>query len=168
MAAAPFAAVLEEARGELTASFRLRQRLDDAEPEDDATRRSMLAEIISRCEAANAKLDDQAEDFDRLRDLERNAPQVLAEVGRVIVHGVAIKPGKPVILAMVGAVPVIGLPGYPVSAVLTMHNPPGQRMLAFGLAWSDYMSVLLGLVLLAVARVMSDAVRAAEENAGFV
>jgi tetratricopeptide (TPR) repeat protein len=40
----------------------------------------MLAEIISRCEAANAKLDDQAEDFDRLRDLERNAPQVLAEV----------------------------------------------------------------------------------------
>jgi hypothetical protein len=79
-AAAPFAAVLEEARGELTASFRLRQRLDDAEPEDDATRRYMLAEIISRCEAANAKLDDQAEDFDRLRDLERNAPQVLAEV----------------------------------------------------------------------------------------
>jgi hypothetical protein len=79
-AAAPFAAVLEEARGELTASFRLRQQLDDAEPEDDATRRSMLAEIISRCEAANAKLDDQAEDFDRLRDLERNAPQVLAEV----------------------------------------------------------------------------------------
>lgn len=54
------------------------------------------------------------------------------------------------------------------SAVLTMHNPPGQRMLALGLAWSDYMSVLLGLVLLAVARVMSEAVRAAEENAGFV
>jgi putative molybdopterin biosynthesis protein len=47
--------------------------------------------------------------------------QVLAEVGRVIVHGVAIKPGKPVILAMVGEVPVIGLPGYPVSAVLTMR-----------------------------------------------
>jgi hypothetical protein len=79
-AAAPFAAVLEEARGDLTASFRLRQQLDDAEPEDDATRRSMLTEIISRCEEANAKLDDQAEDFDRLRDLERHAPQVLAEV----------------------------------------------------------------------------------------
>ncbi|KGO34533.1 MAG: molybdopterin biosynthesis protein [Desulfoprunum sp.] len=47
--------------------------------------------------------------------------QVLAEVGKVIVHGVAIKPGKPVILAMVGDVPVIGLPGYPVSAVLTMR-----------------------------------------------
>jgi uncharacterized membrane protein YgcG/tetratricopeptide (TPR) repeat protein len=79
-AAAPFAAVLEEARADLAASFRLRQQLDDAEPEDDTTRRSMLTEIISRCEEANAKLDDQAEDFDRLRDLERNAVQVLAEV----------------------------------------------------------------------------------------
>ena len=47
--------------------------------------------------------------------------QVLAEVGEVIVHGVAIKPGKPVILALVGDTPVIGLPGYPVSAVLTMR-----------------------------------------------
>ena len=46
---------------------------------------------------------------------------VLAEIGEVIVHGVAIKPGKPVILAMVGNVPVIGLPGYPVSALLTMR-----------------------------------------------
>ncbi len=47
--------------------------------------------------------------------------RVLAEVGEVIIHGVAIKPGKPVILAMVGDTPVIGLPGYPVSALLTMR-----------------------------------------------
>ena len=47
--------------------------------------------------------------------------KVLAEVGEVIVHGVAIKPGKPVILAMIGDTPVIGLPGYPVSALLTMR-----------------------------------------------
>jgi len=47
--------------------------------------------------------------------------KVLAEVGKVIVHGVAIKPGKPVILAMIGNTPVIGLPGYPVSALLTMR-----------------------------------------------
>lgn len=47
--------------------------------------------------------------------------RVLAEVGEVIVHGVAIKPGKPVILAMIGDTPVIGLPGYPVSALLTMR-----------------------------------------------
>lgn len=46
---------------------------------------------------------------------------ILAELGEVIVHGVAIKPGKPVILALIGDTPVIGLPGYPVSAVLTMR-----------------------------------------------
>ncbi len=46
---------------------------------------------------------------------------VLAELGEVIVHGVAIKPGKPVILAIIGDTPVIGLPGYPVSAILTMR-----------------------------------------------
>lgn len=47
--------------------------------------------------------------------------KVLAEVGEVIVHGVAMKPGKPVILAMIDDTPVIGLPGYPVSALLTMR-----------------------------------------------
>ncbi|WP_163339367.1 molybdopterin biosynthesis protein [Desulfopila sp. IMCC35008] len=46
---------------------------------------------------------------------------VLGKVGKVIVHGVAIKPGKPVILALIDNTPVIGLPGYPVSAVLTMR-----------------------------------------------
>ena len=44
--------------------------------------------------------------------------QVLRELGEVIVHGVAIKPGKPVILAKVNNKPVIGTPGYPVSAYL--------------------------------------------------
>ena len=43
---------------------------------------------------------------------------VLRELGEVIVHGVAIKPGKPVILAIVKGKPVIGLPGYPVSAYI--------------------------------------------------
>ena len=44
---------------------------------------------------------------------------VLQEIGEVIVHGVNIKPGKPVLLALVNDTPVIGLPGYPVSAVMT-------------------------------------------------
>ena len=43
---------------------------------------------------------------------------VLRELGEVLVHGVAIKPGKPVILAIVRGKPVIGLPGYPVSAYI--------------------------------------------------
>ncbi len=46
---------------------------------------------------------------------------VIAEIGRVIVHGVAIKPGKPVILAVAEGKPVIGIPGYPVSAALTFN-----------------------------------------------
>jgi putative molybdopterin biosynthesis protein len=46
---------------------------------------------------------------------------ILANLGEVIVHGVNIKPGKPVILAIVKGKPVIGLPGYPVSAVVTMR-----------------------------------------------
>ncbi|MEU8700635.1 TPM domain-containing protein [Streptomyces sp. NPDC048680] len=77
-AAAPFTEAVAYAKGELTAAFRLRQQLDDAFPEDDATRRQMLDEIISRCEEANTRLDAVSEDFDRLRALERNAPQALA------------------------------------------------------------------------------------------
>ena len=47
---------------------------------------------------------------------------VLREIGTVYVHGVAIKPGKPVILASVNNKPVIGLPGYPVSAYIGFEN----------------------------------------------
>lgn len=47
---------------------------------------------------------------------------VLRELGTVIIHGVAIKPGKPVILAIVNDKPVIGLPGYPVSAYIGFEN----------------------------------------------
>ncbi|ABU57952.1 molybdopterin biosynthesis protein [Roseiflexus castenholzii] len=44
---------------------------------------------------------------------------VLAELGEVAVHGVAIRPGHPVILGVAGGKPALGLPGYPVSAALT-------------------------------------------------
>ncbi len=47
---------------------------------------------------------------------------VLRELGEVLIHGVAIKPGKPVILAVVDKKPVIGLPGYPVSAYIAFEN----------------------------------------------
>jgi len=47
---------------------------------------------------------------------------VLRELGQVVVHGVAMKPGKPVILAVVKDKPVIGVPGYPVSAYLAYEN----------------------------------------------
>lgn len=47
--------------------------------------------------------------------------RVVEEVGALLVHGVAIRPGHPVILGMVEnhRTPVIGIPGYPVSCALT-------------------------------------------------
>ncbi|GAA0307220.1 TPM domain-containing protein [Streptomyces polychromogenes] len=75
-----FTGAVAYARGELTHAFRLRQQLDDAYPEDDATRRRMLDEILARCAEANRRLDAESAAFDRLRDLERNAPQALATV----------------------------------------------------------------------------------------
>ncbi|UCG79372.1 MAG: molybdopterin biosynthesis protein [Nitrospirota bacterium] len=43
---------------------------------------------------------------------------VIRDMGEVIVHGVGIRPGKPVVLGIVDEKPVIGIPGYPVSAFL--------------------------------------------------
>lgn len=40
----------------------------------------------------------------------------------IVVHGVALKPGKPVCLAASGLVPVVILPGFPTSAVFTFHE----------------------------------------------
>ncbi|WP_405784001.1 TPM domain-containing protein [Streptomyces sp. NBC_00859] len=77
-AAEPFTAALTYARSELTTAFRLRQQLDDSYPEDDTVRRQMLEEIIARCTEADRRLDEESESFDRLRALERNAPQALA------------------------------------------------------------------------------------------
>jgi putative molybdopterin biosynthesis protein len=44
---------------------------------------------------------------------------VIGELGEVIFHGVSMMPGKPLLFGIVGNVPVFGIPGYPVSAVLT-------------------------------------------------
>lgn len=47
---------------------------------------------------------------------------VLEELGTVVRHGVAIKPGKPAVLGHIGAVPVVGVPGYPVSGILVLEE----------------------------------------------
>lgn len=46
--------------------------------------------------------------------------EIFARLGEpgVLVHGIAIRPGKPTILAMAGRVPLVGLPGNPVSAMV--------------------------------------------------
>ena len=45
--------------------------------------------------------------------------KVLDCLGQVVCHGVAIRPGRPVLLALADGKPVVGLPGYPVSCLLT-------------------------------------------------
>lgn len=46
---------------------------------------------------------------------------VVEELGEVLTHGVATRPGKPVVVGIVDEKPVIGLPGYPVSAYLNLE-----------------------------------------------
>jgi putative molybdopterin biosynthesis protein len=63
----------------------------------------------------NAGSSAGAEDF---------SAQVVEKLGKLLVHGVAVRPGHPVILGMIkhpesGEIPIIGVPGYPVSAALT-------------------------------------------------
>ncbi|KAB1187639.1 MULTISPECIES: gephyrin-like molybdotransferase Glp [Haloferax] len=45
-------------------------------------------------------------------------PEVISEIGEVLVHGVALKPGHPVALGVVEDTPVVMLPGYPVACVV--------------------------------------------------
>ena len=50
------------------------------------------------------------------------AAKAIAEAGEVIVHGIAIRPGKPTILGIVNGKPVVGVPGYPVSGVIVLEK----------------------------------------------
>ncbi|UCC66083.1 MAG: molybdopterin biosynthesis protein [Deltaproteobacteria bacterium] len=46
---------------------------------------------------------------------------MVEEAGEVLVHGVAIMPGKPTLLGVVEERPIVGIPGYPVSAALSFE-----------------------------------------------
>lgn len=48
--------------------------------------------------------------------------KLIRELGEVVVHGVAMKPGKPTILGFINNKPVIGIPGYPVSAYFVFET----------------------------------------------
>lgn len=48
--------------------------------------------------------------------------KAIDEVGKVITHGIAIRPGKPAILGVVNNKPIVGVPGYPVSGIIVMEK----------------------------------------------
>jgi len=48
--------------------------------------------------------------------------EAIASFADVLYHGIAIKPGKPAILACQGAKPVLGVPGYPVSGIIVIDE----------------------------------------------
>jgi len=47
---------------------------------------------------------------------------VIGEIGEVLYHGIAIRPGKPAILGCRGAKPILGVPGYPVSGIIVLEE----------------------------------------------
>jgi len=79
-AAAPFVAAIAAAREDLKGSFTIRQELDDATPEDAATRWQMLIDLVVGCRSAQGRLRDETHRFDELRALEQEAPAILAKL----------------------------------------------------------------------------------------
>jgi molybdopterin molybdotransferase len=89
-----------------------------------------------------------------VRDITAEVIQELGAPG-VLVHGVALRPGKPTILALCGRVPVVGLPGNPVSALVVagLFVVPVLRWLLGirGPAWPATLPAVLGANVASVA-----------------
>ncbi|HJX56134.1 MAG TPA: molybdopterin biosynthesis protein [Methanoregula sp.] len=66
---------------------------------------------------------------------------VIAELGEVLVHGIAIKPGKPAIIGRINTKPVIGMPGYPLSALTVLRELVTPLVHVFGLPVSSFGTV---------------------------
>ena len=77
--------------------------------------KSMVAKAASECDMVilNAGSSAGREDF---------SAKVIRELGEVLYHGIAMKPGKPAILGCQGAKPILGVPGYPVSGIIVIEQ----------------------------------------------
>ena len=80
-------------------------------------------DLPSLCHAMQAAIKDQPDLILVLSGSSAGSHDFTAdaidELGAVYVHGIAVRPGHPVIIGMAAEIPVIGVPGYPVSAALT-------------------------------------------------
>jgi hypothetical protein len=80
-----FADALAAARRDLTESFRLKQRLDDSQPDTATQQREWNARIIHLCESSQKALTEEAASFDALRRRETDAPTQLGAVRMLVV-----------------------------------------------------------------------------------
>ena len=77
--------------------------------------RDMTAKAAAECDMVllNAGSSAGREDY---------SARVIREIGQVLYHGIAIKPGKPTILGCKDATPILGVPGYPVSGIIVVEE----------------------------------------------
>jgi len=60
-----------------------------------------------------------------------NMPMIVQELGELLVHGLAVKPGKPTVIGEISGKPVFGLPGNPVAAFFIFDYLVKPLLLAF-------------------------------------
>ncbi len=113
-------------------------------PDDYQQLLTALREAVADCDAVviNAGSSAGREDF---------TASLVEEVGELVVHGVALKPGKPTILGAADGKPILGLPGYPVSTFVAAQcflRPLVQRVLGLPLTHGEKIRARLSRPLL--------------------
>ena len=108
-------------------------------PDDYEQLRSVVSEAVQRHDivVVNAGSSAGSEDY---------TARLVEDLGTLLVHGTAIRPGHPVVLGLVGDTPVLGIPGFPVSAVLTTEifvRPLIERKLGIRLPPRDKVSATM-------------------------
>ena len=101
--------------------------------------KAMVAKAAAECDLVilNAGSSAGREDF---------STRVIRELGEVLYHGIAMKPGKPAILGRVDDTPVLGVPGYPVSGIIVIEQllkPLVEHWLKVPAARSQYVKATL-------------------------
>ncbi len=84
-------------------------------PDRADTLEAAVRQALDRCDIVLVNAGSSAGRDDR-------TAEIIARTGAVYCHGLAIRPGKPTILGRSGAKPVIGIPGYPVSALIVLEQ----------------------------------------------
>lgn len=89
-----------------------------------------IREIIERGVAENDLVIVSAGSSAGTRDY---TAEIIRDMGVLLAHGVSMKPGKPVIIGKVEGVPVIGMPGYPLSALTVIREIIVPLLANFGI-----------------------------------